>query len=79
MRSFSNLDTVKLGALTRVTNQEINFALQIDIKFPIFKQSVKPETPSITDGVHCNENFVEIIPVFSNFFKKKKNYKSHFI
>ena len=31
--------------------------------------------PSITDGVHCNENFVEIIPVFStfsNFFKKKK-------
>ena len=44
MRSFSNLDTVKLGALTRVTNQEINFALQIDIKFPIFKQSVKPET-----------------------------------
>ena len=32
--------------------------------------------PSITDGVHRNENFVEIIPVFStfsNFFKKKKN------
>ena len=31
--------------------------------------------PSITDGVHRNENFVEIIPVFStfsNFFKKKK-------
>ena len=30
--------------------------------------------PSITDGVHRNENFVEIIPVFStlsNFFKKK--------
>ena len=38
--------------------------------------------PSITDGVHRNENFVEIIPVFStfsNFFKKKKNYKSHFM
>ena len=33
--------------------------------------------PSITDGVHRNENFVEIIPVFSNFsnfFKKKKIY-----
>ena len=33
------------------------------------------EDPSITDGVHHNENFVEIIPVFStfsNFFKKKK-------
>ena len=44
MRSFSNLDTVKLGALTRVTNQEINFSLQIYIKFPIFKHSVKPET-----------------------------------
>ena len=30
--------------------------------------------PSITDGVHQNENFVEIIPVFSTFwnFKKKK-------
>ena len=30
--------------------------------------------PSITDGVHRNENLVEIIPVFStfsNFFKKK--------
>ena len=39
--------------------------------------------PSITDGVHRNENVVEIIPVFStfsNFFKKKKkNYKSHFM
>ena len=39
--------------------------------------------PSITDGVHRNENFVEIIPVFStfstfsNFFKKrKKNIKA---
>ena len=32
-------------------------------------------TPSIRDRVHRNENFVEIIPVFStfsNFFKKKK-------
>ena len=28
--------------------------------------------PSITDGVHRNENFVEIISTFSNFFKKKK-------
>ena len=31
--------------------------------------------PSITDGVHRNKNFVEIIPVFStfgNFFQKKK-------
>ena len=40
-------------------------------------------TPSITDGVHRNENFVEIIPVFSTFSnflkKKKKNYKSHFM
>ena len=39
--------------------------------------------PSITDGVHRNENFAEIIPVFStfsNFFrkKKKKNDKKHF-
>ena len=33
--------------------------------------------PSITDGVHRNKNFVEIIPVFStfsNFFKKKNIY-----
>ena len=31
--------------------------------------------PSITDGVHRTENFVEIIPVFStfsNFFKQTK-------
>ena len=31
--------------------------------------------PSITEGVHRNENLVEIIPVFStfsNFFKKKE-------
>ena len=31
--------------------------------------------PSITDGVHRNENFEEIIPVFStfsNFFKQNK-------
>ena len=35
-------------------------------------------TPSITDGVHRNKNFVEIIPVFStfsNFLKKKKKKK----
>ena len=34
--------------------------------------------PSITDGVHRIENFVEIIPVFStfsNFFKKKRKKK----
>ena len=33
--------------------------------------------PSIKDGVHRTENFVEIIPVFSifsNFFKKKNIY-----
>ena len=39
-------------------------------------------TPSITDGVHRNENLVEIIPVFSpfsNFFKKKTTYKSHYM
>ena len=32
-------------------------------------------SPSITDGVHRNENLVEIIPVFSTFstfFKKRK-------
>ena len=32
------------------------------------------DAPRITDGVHRNENCVEIIPVFStfsNFFKKK--------
>ena len=29
-------------------------------------------SPSITDGVHRNENFVEIIPVFSTFKKKRK-------
>ena len=36
-----------------------------------------PWIPSITDGVHRNENLVEIIPVFStfsNFFKKKNIY-----
>ena len=38
------------------------------------------QTPSITDEVRRNENFVEIIPVFSTFSKKnKKKYKSHFM
>ena len=35
--------------------------------------------PSIRDRVHRNENFVEIIPVFStffNFFKKKRIIKA---
>ena len=43
--------------------------------------TLKPMHPSITDGVHRNENLVEIIPVFSTFlnFFKKKNYKSHFM
>ena len=31
--------------------------------------------PSITDGVHRNENFEEIIPVFSSFSKFLKKYK----
>ena len=39
--------------------------------------------PSITDGVHRKENFVEIIPVFSTFSKIFNNkfffYKSHFM
>ena len=36
--------------------------------------------PSIIDGVHRNENFVEIIPVFSKFFKvfQKKLLKSFY-
>ena len=36
------------------------------------------QIPSITDGEHRSENFVEIIPVFStflNFFKKTKKQK----
>ena len=40
------------------------------------------QSPSIRDRVHRNEYFVEIIPVFSTFFtffKKKKNYKRHFM
>ena len=38
--------------------------------------------PSITDGAHRKENFVEIIPVFSTFskiFKKIYIYKSHLL
>ena len=31
--------------------------------------------PSITDGVYRNENFVEIIPVFSTFSKFFKVFK----
>ena len=41
----------------------------------VFSWAKVASTPSITDGVHRNENLVEIIPVFStfsNFFKKKK-------
>ena len=40
-----------------------------------YKRKYLQYKPSITDGVHRNENLVEIIPVFStfsNFFKKKK-------
>ena len=33
----------------------------------------KYKTPSITDGVHHNENLAEIIPVFSTFSNKKKS------
>ena len=45
----------------------------------MYKVCKKGGDPSITDGVHRNENFVAIIPVFSNFLKKKKIYiyKSH--
>ena len=41
------------------------------------KNSIAAPKPSITDGVHRNENFVEINPVFSTFsnFKKKKEKK----
>ena len=35
--------------------------------------------PSITDGVHRKENFVEIIPVFSTFSKIFNNKKKIFI
>ena len=59
-----------------------NFKLSVPI---IPKKGEGPGNPSITDGVHRTENFVEIIPVFFNFFKlfqkkkKEKNYKSHFM
>ena len=35
-------------------------------------------SPSITDGVHQKENFVEIIPVFSTFSKIFNNKKKKF-
>ena len=64
-----------------------NVASSLPIIIPRVGEQVNPLItlkPSITDGVHRNENFVEIIPAFSffsNFFKKKKekNYKSHFM
>ena len=34
--------------------------------------------PSITDGVHRNENFVEIIPVFSTFSKFFKVFQKNY-
>ena len=45
------------------------------------RNSRNRQDPSIRDRVHRNENFVEIIPVFSTFFSsfKKKIYKSHFM
>ena len=57
--------------------QEINEKLDmlIDASKLQYKKQQKIPKPSITDGVHRNENLVEIIPVFStfsNFFKKKK-------
>ena len=55
------------------------FDLSIPETWPLYLSSISiltkyRYTPSITDGVHRTENFVEIIPVFStfsNFFKKK--------
>ena len=47
----------------------------------LLSKKSKQAIPSITDGVHRTENFVDIIPVFStfsNFFtkKEKKNIKA---
>ena len=58
-------------------NQKTQFAFALSLQnlnlhCPFIKVI---RNPSITDGVHHNENFVEIIPVFStfsNFFKKKE-------
>ena len=55
---------------------ETKVGLNSNLMIPEFSHNLRIRlAPSITDGVHRNENFVEIIPVFStfsNFFKKKK-------
>ena len=54
---------------------EVETDLLLQLLFPAMVEFT--EDPSITDRVHRNENYVEIIPVFStfsNFFKKKKIY-----
>ena len=55
--------------------------MEITVTQKFQDKRVHCNNPSITDGVHRNENLVEIILVFSNFFKKKNIYiyKSHFM
>ena len=70
-----------IGIIGHCTDQRNLLHIVSDFRFLFEIQAILPEispflsTPSITDGVHRNENFVEIIPVvstFSNFFKKEK-------
>ena len=79
------VNEIKLEVLFfALNNYSVLFYNQKNLKDNHFDR-MKHGNPSITDGVHRNENFVEIIPVFStlsNFFKKRKkkkkrNYKSH--
>ena len=48
-------------------------------RLPNVSQFMFSLPPSITDGVLRNENFVDIITVFSNFFKKKKILKPFYV
>ena len=58
------------------SKKSVQNRLKIQLVELVFFSEIKYRStglvPSITDGVHRNENLVEIIPVFSTFSKKKK-------
>ena len=59
----------KTQTLYRLYNQSLCMKLALSVS----GFSARGPTPSITDGVHRKENFVEIIPVFSTFSKISNN------
>ena len=71
---FSSMDCVLLHLHSCCSDAELllDCCSAPSRKCPIEYSELLGFKPNITDGVHRNDNFVEIIPVFSTFSKKKK-------